>query len=94
MSESLGLDVVAEKARLCGLATLLAERAAVRNSRGASLLAIVFEWAVNWKRGGDPRLRMKQKSMSSDNLMESFPPGTLLGVRDYIIQVIKISSAL
>lgn len=47
MSESLGFDVVAVKARICGLAALLEERTAVRNSMGAILLAIVVEFVVN-----------------------------------------------
>lgn len=52
MSESLGRDVVAEKARICGLAALLAERAAVRNSMGAILLAIVGVVVGNGKKMG------------------------------------------
>lgn len=47
MSESLRFDVAAVKARICGVAALLEERTAVRNSMGAILLAIVIELGVN-----------------------------------------------
>lgn len=47
MSESLGLEVVAEKARICGLATLPAERAVVRKTKGAILVAMVGFILVN-----------------------------------------------
>lgn len=40
MSESLVLEAVMEMARVCGLAAVLAERAADRNSSGAILVAI------------------------------------------------------
>lgn len=40
MSESLGLEAVMERARICGLAAVLAERAAVRSSSGANLVAM------------------------------------------------------
>lgn len=66
MSESLGLDVVAEKARMCGLgaAALLAERAAVRNSMGAILDAIVGVVVVGNRK--ENVLRCWGKSMSSN----------------------------
>lgn len=44
MSESLGLEAVMEKARVCGLAAVLAERAAVRNSSGAILVAMTGDY--------------------------------------------------
>lgn len=47
MSESLGLEVVTENARVCGLAELRAERTAVLNTRGAILLAMVDCVEVN-----------------------------------------------
>lgn len=40
MSESLVLEAVMEMARVCGLAAVLAERAAVRKSSGAILVAM------------------------------------------------------
>lgn len=50
MSESLGLEVVTENARVCGLAALRAERAAVLKTRGAILLAMVGCVEINgWK---------------------------------------------
>jgi hypothetical protein len=50
MSESLGLEVVTDNARVCGLAELLAERTAVLNARGAILLAMVGCGEINgWK---------------------------------------------
>lgn len=60
MSASLGLAVVADKARICGLAALLiGERAAVRNTKGAILVAMAGgvwratarEWeSAGWRR--------------------------------------------
>lgn len=47
MSVSLGLEVVTENARVCGLAELRAERTAVLNTRGAILLAMVDCMKVN-----------------------------------------------
>lgn len=52
MSESLGLEVVMEKARICDLvaaAGLLAERATARNTRGAILLAMMGDLLFNWQ---------------------------------------------
>lgn len=77
MSESLGRDVVADKARIwgiCGLAALLAERAAVRYSMGAILLAIVGGGVVagqlaRRRKRGKVAPRAKGKSMSS-NILE------------------------
>lgn len=65
MSASLGLDDVMEKARICGLAALLAERAAVRNTKGAILLAMMGGGWFNGRKmlqGGSPLGR----SMSSN----------------------------
>lgn len=50
LSESLGLDVVTEKARICGRSALLAERAAVLNTEEAILLAMVGGVVFNDKR--------------------------------------------
>lgn len=47
LSVSLGLDDVTDKARICGLAALLAERAAVRNTKGAILLAMAGNMLFN-----------------------------------------------
>lgn len=47
MSESLGLEVVTENARVCGLAVLRAERAAVLSNRDAILLAMVGYVVIN-----------------------------------------------
>lgn len=44
MSESLGLEAVMDKARVCGLAAVLVERAAVRNSSGANLVAMTGDY--------------------------------------------------
>lgn len=63
MSESLGLDVETEKARICGLAARLAERAAVRNTKGANMLAmmgvVVFN-CRNRRNFSPPRSRCRQ----------------------------------
>lgn len=83
MSESLGRVVVAEKARMCGLgaaAALLAERAAVRNSTGAILDAIVGFVVVGNRKGSV--LRFRGKSMSSNTwvqLQQSKVPCVNLG---------------
>lgn len=50
MSESLGLEVVTENARACGLAALRAERAAVLNTRGVILLAMVGCVEINCRK--------------------------------------------
>lgn len=54
MSVSLGLDGVVERARICdgaaGRAALLAERAAVRITRGAILLAMMGGLVFNGKK--------------------------------------------
>ena len=50
MSESLGLEVVTDNARVCGLAELLAERTAVLNARGAILLAMVGYVEINGRK--------------------------------------------
>lgn len=50
MSASLGLDDVMEKARICGLAGLLAERAAVRSTKGAILLAMMGSVLFNGRK--------------------------------------------
>lgn len=50
MSESLGLEAVTESARVCGLAALRAERAAVLNTRGAILLAMVGCVEINGRK--------------------------------------------
>lgn len=50
MSESLGLEAVTESARVCGLAALRAERAAVLNTRGAILLAMVGRVEINGRK--------------------------------------------
>lgn len=50
MSASLGLDDVREKARICGPAVLLAERADVRNTKGAILLAMMGDMLFNGQR--------------------------------------------
>lgn len=70
MSESLGLDVVTEKARICGLATLLAERAAVRKTNGVNLLAMMGVMVFNCRTEGS--YRRWQESMSSSGLEESY----------------------
>lgn len=51
MSVSLGLDDVTEKARICGLAALLAERAVVRSTKGAILLAMMGNVLFNGRIG-------------------------------------------
>ena len=69
MSDSLGLEVVAEKARICGLATLLAERAAVRKTRGAILLAMMGDMLINGNGKSCDFCASRQKSMSTSTSM-------------------------
>lgn len=82
MSESLGLDVVTEKARICGLATLLAEllteRAAVRKTNGANMLAMMGGLMVNCRENGNNSLVSPLKSRCRQTVWESCRKDRLL----------------
>lgn len=86
MSESLGLDVVAEMARICGLfvaaaaAALLAGRAKERNSMGAILDAIVGVVVLGNRRRKCVALRCRGKSCRQTARLPSAYLTVLVGV--------------
>lgn len=77
MRASLGLDVVTEKARICGLATLLAERATARKANGVNLLAMMGVVVFNCSRIEGRLGAVEKESMSSRGL-EKLLSGPLL----------------